>query len=117
MTGFRIFLAIIFLSLIAYTGITISNHGINLLPIFFGDMKTMAWPGQFNFDFMCFLALSALWTAWRNNFSPAGFGLAVFAFFGGMLFLSAYLFILTFKVEGDVKQLVLGRRRTSPGAA
>jgi len=112
MTIFRVFLAAIFVSLIAYTGVTISNHGINLLPVFFGDMKDMAWPGQFNFDFMGFLALSALWTAWRNRFLPAGFGLAVLAFFGGMLFLSAYLFILTFEAEGDIKRLILGGRLT-----
>ena len=110
MTVFRIFLAVIFLSILAYTAVTISNHGLNLLPIFFGDMKAMAWPGQFNFDFMTFLALSALWTAWRNNFSAKGLILAVFAFFGGMLFLSAYLFILTFKANGSLVHVMIGDR-------
>lgn len=110
MTAFRIFLAVIFLSILAYTAVTISNHGLNLLPIFFGDMKAMAWPGQFNFDFMTFLALSALWTAWRNQFSAKGLGLAVLAFFGGMLFLSAYLFILTTKANGSVVQVMIGDR-------
>lgn len=110
MTAFRIFLAIVFLSIVAYTAVTISNHGLNLLPVFFGDMKAMAWPGQFNFDFMTFLALSALWTAWRNQFSAKGLGLAVLAFFGGMLFLSAYLFILTFKANGSVVQVMIGDR-------
>jgi len=110
MTVFRIFLAVIFLSILAYTAVTISNHGLNLLPIFFGDMKTMAWPGQFNFDFMTFLALSALWTAWRNQFSAKGLGLSVLAFFGGMLFFSAYLFILTFKANGSLVQVMIGDR-------
>jgi hypothetical protein len=110
MTVFRIFLVAAFLTILIYTGITISNHGLNLLPVFFGDMKTMAWPGQFNFDFMWFLALSALWTAWRNKFSAKGLGLAVFAFFGGMLFLSAYLFVLTFKANGSLVRLMVGDR-------
>ena len=110
MTVFRMFLAVIFLSILAYTSVTISNHGLNLLPIFFGDMKAMAWPGQFNFDFMTFLALSALWTAWRNNFSAKGLTLAVLAFFGGMLFLSAYLFILTFKANGSLVHVMIGDR-------
>jgi len=109
-TAFRVFLAVVFVSILAYTAVTISNHGLNLLPIFFGDMKAMAWPGQFNFDFMTFLALSALWTAWRNQFSAKGLGLAVLAFFGGMLFLSAYLFILSFKANGSVAQVMIGDR-------
>ena len=107
MTAFRIFLGVVFLSILAYTAVTISNHGLNLLPVFFGDMKEMAWPGQFNFDFMCFLALSALWTAWRNKFSAKGFVLATCAFFGGAFFLSAYLFILTGKAGGDIRSVIL----------
>ena len=110
MTVFRIFLAVIFLSILAYTAVTISNHGLNLLPVFFGDMKEMAWPGQFNFDFMTFLALSAYWTAWRNQFSAKGLGLAVLAFFGGMLFLSAYLFILSFIANGSLVHVMIGDR-------
>ena len=73
----------------------------------------MAWPGQFNFDFMMFLALSALWTAWRNNFSLAAIDLSVIAFFGGMLFLSLYLFILTFKSDGSILRVIIGNRATS----
>jgi hypothetical protein len=110
MTAFRIFLGVVFLSILAYTAVTISNHGLNLLPVFFGDMKEMAWPGQFNFDFMTFLALSALWTAWRNQFSAKGLGLSVLAFFGGMLFLSAYLFFLTFKANGGLVHVMIGDR-------
>jgi hypothetical protein len=107
MTFFRIFLAVIFISLLAYTLITISQHGWNLLPIFFGDMKAMTWPGQFNFDFFGFLLLSGLWVSWRNHFSGLGLALGVLAVFGGMLFLSAYLFYLSFKTD-DLKNLLTG---------
>jgi hypothetical protein len=110
MTFFRGFLIAVFAAILIYTAITVSNHGLNLLPVFFGDMKEMAWPGQFNFDFMMFLALSALWTAWRNKFSPKGLGLAVLAFFGGMFFLSAYLFVLTIKTKGDLVRVMIGDR-------
>lgn len=112
MTAFRIFLIVVFLLILGYTGVTIANHGINLLPIFFGDMAEMGWPGQFNFDFMCFLMLSAIWVMWRHNFSGKAIGLGVFAFFGGMFFLSAYLLILSFKTDGDIKALLLGPSRT-----
>ncbi|NNC37900.1 MAG: hypothetical protein EX271_08275 [Acidimicrobiales bacterium] len=108
---FRIFLSVIFISLLGYTLVTISNHGWNLLPIFFGDMKAMTWPGQFNFDFFGFLLLSGLWVSWRNQFTPAGLILGLIAVFGGILFLSAYLFYLTFKTDGDIKKIMLGDAR------
>lgn len=90
MTGFRVFLSAVFLAILGYTLVTISNHGLGLVQVFFGDMAKMAWPGQFNFDFMSFVLLSGLWVAWRNAFSVKGMILALIAFFGGMLFLSAF---------------------------
>jgi len=111
MTLFRLFLLVFLIALVAYTSVTIANHGWNLLPVFFGDMAEMAWPGQFNFDFMGFLALSAIWVAWRHQFSASGLGLAVLAFFGGMLFLSIYLLVHTGRSGGDMKVLLLGPGR------
>ena len=108
---FRLFLLACMITIAAYTSVTIANHGWNLLPVFFGDMAQMAWPGQFNLDFMCFLALSAIWTAWRHQFSAAGLGLGVLAFFGGMSFLSIYLLIHTSRSGGDMKVLLLGEGR------
>jgi hypothetical protein len=110
-TVFRIFLAIYFAVLAGYTGITVSQHGFNLLPVFFGDMAKMGWPGQFNLDFLGFLALSGLWTAWRHHFRPVGIGLGVLAFFGGMAFLSVYLLIESARTRGDMAALLLGPER------
>ena len=107
---FRTFLGAIFVSLASYTAVTISNHGWNLLPVFFGDMQAMAWPGQFNFDFMSFLLLSGLWVSWRHHFSAIGLTLGVVAVLGGMMFLSLYLFIASFQVNGNVSELLLGKR-------
>ncbi len=111
MTLFRLFLSVLFVSLIIYTIITIANHGWNLLPIFFGDMKAMTWPGQFNFDFFGFLLLSGLWVSWRNNFTPRGLILGLIAVGGGILFLSAYLLYLSYQTKGDMKQIMLGENR------
>ncbi len=110
---FRIWLATVFLVILGYTAIVGNTHGWNLLPVFFGDMAAMTWPGQFNLDFLCFLALSALWLAWRHHFSGAGFALGVLGFFGGMLFLSAYLFIISFQVDNDLRTLLLGPSRSA----
>ncbi len=111
MTLFRLFLLVCLIAIAAYSSVTMINHGINFLPIFFGDMAQMGWPGQFNLDFMCFLALSAIWVSWRHQFSPAGLGLGLVAFFGGMLFLTIYLLVLTGRSGMNAKVLLLGEGR------
>lgn len=110
MGAFRKLLMAIFVVIAGYTGVVIANHGMGLLPIFFGDMATMTWPGQFNLDFMCMLTLSGLWVAWRNEFSPAGIALGLLALFGGAFFLSAYLLVVTARTS-DVRVLLLGAGR------
>lgn len=112
---FRLFLATCFIAILAYTGVTISQHGWNLLPVFFGDMAAMGWAGQFNLDFMTFLMLSAIWVAWRHQFSVGGMVLAVLAIFGGMLFLSAYLLAHSGRSGGDARILLLGEGRAKAG--
>jgi hypothetical protein len=69
--------------------------------------------GQFNLDFLSLLTLSAVWVAWRHQFSVAGLGLAALALFGGGLFLTAYLFILSVQSRGNVKEVLLGKPRAT----
>ncbi|MCI1143541.1 hypothetical protein MOP88_16625 [Sphingomonas sp. WKB10] len=71
MIAFRALLIAAWTALAIYTGVVIARHGMDLLPIFFGDIARMTWSGQFNADFSCFLLLSALWTAWRHHFTPS----------------------------------------------
>jgi hypothetical protein len=113
MLAFRILMVVLFVAITGYTMVTIVNYGWNLVPIFFGDMAAMAWPGQFNFDFMCFLILSALWVSWRHHFSSLGLMLGAIASVGGMLFLSAYLFIVAGQANGNVRELLLGKVRAA----
>ena len=112
MNGLRVLLAVIFVVVTAYTAVVISREGIDLLPIFFGDMAAVTWRGQFNLDFMGFLTLSGLWVPWRNRFSAMGLILAVAAFFLGIVFLSAYLSYLSLKAR-DIAELMLGDRARS----
>ena len=107
----RVLLVVMLVVLTGYTGIVISNHGWDLLTIFFSDMAAMNWPGQFNLDFTGFLTLSAIWTAWRHHYSPVGLALGVVAFFGGMMFLTIYLLVVSFGVKGNISALLLGTRR------
>jgi hypothetical protein len=110
---FRLWLAASFAVLLAYTAVTIGAHGWNLLPIFFGDMARMAWPGQFNLDFFLFLLLSGLWVSWRHQFRPAGLALGLVALFGGMGFLTPYLLYQSFRTRGDIAALMLGDARAA----
>jgi len=107
---FQLLLIALWLVLVVYTGVVIARHGIDLLPVFFGDMAKLAWPGQFNLDFLCFLVLSALWTAWRSGFSAGGLALALVAFFTGAGFLLPYLLWLTISTRGDMRSVLLGVR-------
>lgn len=113
MNAFRALLVVLWLIIAGYTAIVISNHGIGLLGVFFGDMAAMGWPGQFNLDFMSLLTLSGLWVAWRHRFSGPGLALGALAFVGGVLFLAAYLLVVSFQARGDINEVLLGKSRTS----
>jgi len=110
---FRITLIAYLAVLLAYTVIVGSREGWHLLPVFFGDILAMRWPGQFNLDFLGFLGLSAAWVAWRHEGRPAGWGLAVLAFFGGMAFLAPYLAWASLRAKGDPAVLLLGPGRAA----
>lgn len=111
MTPFRLFLCVCLIAIGAYTSVTIARHGMGLLPIFFGDIATFTWRGQFNLDFLAMLTLSGLWVAWRGGFSPLSLALGLVAFFGGAPFLCLYLLLAGAKRPGDVAALLLGPSR------
>jgi hypothetical protein len=73
----------------------------------------MDWRGQFNMDFSSFLILGSIWLMWRHHFAPLGllFGLLIFA--GGAPLLCTYLLFASFRANGDVKELLLGKRRAT----
>jgi len=108
MTALRLILAAFFLTIAIYTALVIPVHGLGLFPEFFGQIAAMNWQGQFNVDFSCFLILAALWVMWRHAFSPLGILLGLIASVGGMLFLSAYLLVSSFRTQGGIRALLLG---------
>lgn len=113
MNAFRAYLVIVVLVIGAYTAVVIANHGMGLLQVFFADMAKVAWPGQFNLDFMAFLSFSALWLAWRHRFSPAGLALGVGGFFLGAPYLAIYLLVQIRRTDGDAAALLLGPERAA----
>lgn len=108
MQAFRIFLVVLIVVLVGYTAAVGLQHGWNLLPVFFSSIAELGWHGQFNLDFLTYLALSAIWVSWRHRFSGAGLVLGVLAFFGGMLFLAPYLLWASFRCGGDIEAVLTG---------
>ena len=117
MTALRVFLVAMWAAIFSYTAIVVAHHGMGLFPVFFGDMAKLDWPGQFNLDFMCMLALSGLWVAWRHRFSGGGLALGLLALFGGAFFLTAYLLVASLQAGGDARVLLLGPSRANAGSA
>jgi hypothetical protein len=108
MTPFRALLILFLLAVGGYTAVTIAGHGWNLLPDFFGAVSAFTWQGQFNLDFLTYLILSGLWTAWRGGFTAASIALGVVAAGLGILFLAAYLLVLDMRHRGDRRAMLLG---------
>lgn len=115
MSAFRVLLVGMTITVLLYTAIVGMNHGWGLFPIFFGDIAAMNWPGQFNLDFSCLLIFSGTWLAWRHHFSPGGLVLGGLGLVGGILVLAPYLLLASIAADGDMKELLLGRRRARAG--
>jgi hypothetical protein len=113
MIAFRLLLVLIITTVLIYTGLVVSAHGWQFLPVFFGDLAAVTWAGQFNLDFSCFLLLAGLWLAWRNHFTPVGLLLGVLTLIGGAPFFATYLLITSFQANGDMKTILLRRARAS----
>ena len=113
MNAFRLFLVAIVAVVGVYTTITITQHGIDLYTVFFGDMAEMTWRGQFNVDFLCFLLLSGVWVAWRHEFTATGLVLGFAAFNLGAPFLAGYLLVQSYRANGNVSAMLLGEARAA----
>ena len=110
MNAFRALLIVLYIVLAGYTLAVVTEHGINFVPVIFGQLGAVAWPGQITLDFLIYLTLSALWIAWRHRFSPGGIAMAVLAFFGAALVSLVYIFWAALDAKGDMKILLLGRQ-------
>lgn len=108
MTLFRTFLITSFVAIFSYTAFTIVTYGINIAPIFFGDIASLTWRGQFAFDFLTYLWLSGLWVAWRGGFTGGSIAHGVTASILGMVVFAPYLLFLLNRTGGDMRVLLLG---------
>lgn len=98
------------LGLLIYTVIAIQNDGGNFLARAIEFATSLTWMGQFTLDFQCYLILSALWVAWRNNFSINSIVIAIVAMILGIIIFAPYLLFLLSKEKGNLKRVLIGNR-------
>lgn len=98
------------IAVLIYTIITIQNEGFVFLERALEFVQTMQWIGQFALDFGCYLILSALWIAWRNQFSWVGILMASAASILGIIVFAPYLLFLINKENGSIKRVLIGER-------
>ena len=106
----RLYLSVCFITIGAYLFTVGGKLGWDFGPVFFGDITSITWPGQFNLDFLSYLVLTGMWVAWRHAFRVPGLLLAVVVSLGGMLFFAPYLITLSFLTKGDLRRLLVGDR-------
>ena len=114
MTVLKSISAAVLTLIVIYTIIVIANDGFDLFTPYLSDIFALNWSGQFNLDFGMYLFISALWIAWRHEFSGKGVVLAAIALIGGMLFFATYLLVQIRQADGDVGRLLLGDKRLRP---
>lgn len=99
-----------FIGIVIYTVYVGTHDGWDLASVFFGDLSSLSWAGQFNFDFLNYLVLSGIWIACRHKFSFTGVILGVIASILGILFFAPYLFFASINAKGDAKKMLLGEQ-------
>ena len=106
MRGFRVFVALCWIVLLAVTWRAVAELGMGAGTVFFSDFS-QPWRAQFNTDFSLHLLLFAVWVFWREHSKLVGIACAVFCAFGG-IFTFAYLLVSLARSRGDVRDLLLG---------
>lgn len=107
MKALRIFLALSWVFLVGLTISVMIASGINWPAVFAGDLFSLSWRAQFNFDFLIFLLLVCGWIYWREASKTKGAIYGALCLWGG-LFVFAYLLYATYQAKGDMKALLLG---------
>lgn len=110
MMFFRLLLIVLLVAIGGYTAVVVAHHGLNFLPVFFGDIARGGWAGQFNLDFAGLLLLAGLWLAWRHGFSAGGIVLGGAVLVGGTPLLCVYLLVQTARSGGDLRTVLVGPR-------
>ncbi|MET0378375.1 MAG: hypothetical protein ABW049_05210 [Spongiibacteraceae bacterium] len=108
MNLFRAFLVIGWIAVMVVTVHAFQELGPDGGSVFFGDFAH-PWRAQFLSDFSLHLVLMAIWMIYREPKLWIGVICAFFSIMAGGAFSLAYIFIVTLRVNGDVRKLLLGK--------
>jgi hypothetical protein len=107
MQGFRVFVLVIWVILLAVTWRALAEMGgMAGGNVFLADFAH-PWRAQFNTDLSLHLLLFAVWAFWREHSKRVGGACALLCVLGG-LFTFLYLFASVLRSQGDVRALLLG---------
>jgi hypothetical protein len=109
MIALRAFLLIAWLGVAYLVLAAAAQLGFRGSMIWFTDFAH-PWRLMFYMDFSLFLLLAALWILYRERSPVVGIACAVLAAALGSIFALAYLFVTTFRSNGDVRVFLLGHR-------
>lgn len=108
MNVFRIVLLALW-AVVMYVSVrAVQEMGMQAGEIFVGDFAH-PWRAQFNTDFSAHLLLMALWVIYREPKLWVGIPCAILSVMGGGAFSFAYILVATFRADGDVRKLLLGK--------
>jgi hypothetical protein len=109
-TGFRIFLAAVWMAVAAVTAWALQDMGLlAALPTFFGDLSH-PWRAQFYADLEAHLLLVGAWMIYRERSRGVGVACAMLTVLLGALFSLAYVLAASIRAGGDPRILLLGER-------
>lgn len=92
------------------TAVAVATSGLNWPAVYIGDLFALDWRSQFNSDLGMHLALTGVWIAWRERFTPRGYVFGAFSFLWGGLFTFPYLLWALRRAQGDPRRVLLGER-------
>jgi hypothetical protein len=109
MNAFRLAIFIAWIVVVAITVKAVAAMGMQAGgDIFLADFAH-PWRAQFNGDLITHLLLMGAWVFWREQKWPVGLVCGVLAALFGGMFSLAYIFVTTFRVNGDMRRLLLGK--------
>lgn len=98
------------IAVLIYTAVAMQNDGFDFFAKMIQFVSSLTWMGQFTVDFSCYLLLSALWIAWRNQFSGGSILMAITASILGIIVFAPYVLYLLAQERGDLKRVLVGAR-------
>ena len=108
MKGFRIFMAVAWVAIMASTIYAANALGYFWPAVYFGDLFDHPWRSQFNTDFLIHLFILCSWIYWRESSKIKGAIYGFLSIFMGGMFGFAYLFYASYTARGNVSAMLLG---------